>query len=189
MILDAGLLVASVLDIVPGDPIPIAIFDTSASCHMPDAVEMPYRPDVLRAGPIGERGSSRSRRPRMACKPGTLTDLRSSSSLSAARRADAVGSPIRTAPGAGASRAVARALQSIGKTFAPRSGSRLCSRRARVASAGQPFWTSAHRKDLRGDWRSLRVLAVVPPAKELGAFGHGCRHLGLPLKGLDAVTC
>jgi len=56
VVLDAGFLVASVLDIVPGDPTPIAILDTSATCHMPDVLEMPYRPDVLGAGLTGERG-------------------------------------------------------------------------------------------------------------------------------------
>lgn len=56
VVLDAGYLVASVLDIVPGDPTPIAILDTSATCHMPDVLEMPYRPDVLAAGLLGERG-------------------------------------------------------------------------------------------------------------------------------------
>ncbi|ESQ13773.1 MAG: hypothetical protein N838_13980 [Thiohalocapsa sp. PB-PSB1] len=56
MVFDAGFLVASVLDIVPGDAVPTAILDTSATCHMPDVLEMPCRPDVLGAGPIGERG-------------------------------------------------------------------------------------------------------------------------------------
>ena len=28
----------------------IAILDTSAACHMPDVIEMPYRPPVLGAG-------------------------------------------------------------------------------------------------------------------------------------------
>ena len=27
-----------------------AILDTSATCHMPDILEMPYRPDILGAG-------------------------------------------------------------------------------------------------------------------------------------------
>lgn len=57
VVLDAGFLVATVLDIVPGDPVPIAMLDTSATCHMPDVLEMPYRPDVLGAGHVGERGS------------------------------------------------------------------------------------------------------------------------------------
>ena len=44
--LNAGWLVATVLDVVQAD-MPIAILDTSASCHMPDVLEMPYRPNLL----------------------------------------------------------------------------------------------------------------------------------------------
>ena len=47
-----GVLVASVLDIVHND-IDIAILDTSATAHMPDVLEMPYRPVVLDAGDAG----------------------------------------------------------------------------------------------------------------------------------------
>lgn len=43
--LNIGTLVASVLDIVPG-PIPNAILDTSATAHMPDVLEMPYRAEI-----------------------------------------------------------------------------------------------------------------------------------------------
>jgi carboxynorspermidine decarboxylase len=51
--LNAGYLVASVLDIVAGDP-PTAILDTSATAHMPDVLEMPYRPMVEGSGQSGE---------------------------------------------------------------------------------------------------------------------------------------
>lgn len=44
--LNAGFLVTSVLDIVNND-MDIAIMDTSAACHMPDVLEMPYRPDII----------------------------------------------------------------------------------------------------------------------------------------------
>lgn len=54
VVLNSGFLVARVLDIIPGDPIPIAVLDTSATCHMPDVLEMPYRPEVLGAGLPGE---------------------------------------------------------------------------------------------------------------------------------------
>ncbi|MEG2139239.1 MAG: carboxynorspermidine decarboxylase [Bilophila sp.] len=47
--LDAGVLVSTVLDIVQAD-IPVAILDTSAAAHMPDVLEMPYRPQVMGAG-------------------------------------------------------------------------------------------------------------------------------------------
>lgn len=47
--LDAGVLVASVLDVRPGDPA-VAILDVSATAHMPDVFEMPYRPRLYRLG-------------------------------------------------------------------------------------------------------------------------------------------
>lgn len=45
--LDAGWLAATVLDVVEAD-MPVAILDVSAACHMPDVLEMPYRPNVWR---------------------------------------------------------------------------------------------------------------------------------------------
>ncbi len=47
--LNTGYLVASVLDIVDNG-MKIAILDTSAACHMPDVLEMPYRPNIIDAG-------------------------------------------------------------------------------------------------------------------------------------------
>jgi carboxynorspermidine decarboxylase len=47
-----GPLVASVLDIVRNG-MDIAILDTSATAHMPDTLEMPYRPEVRGAGEAG----------------------------------------------------------------------------------------------------------------------------------------
>ncbi len=46
--LNAGVLVSEVLDVRPADStgIPPAILDTSAACHMPDVLEMPYRPPL-----------------------------------------------------------------------------------------------------------------------------------------------
>jgi carboxynorspermidine decarboxylase len=44
--LDTGVLVASVLDIIRND-IDIAVLDASATAHMPDVLEMPYRPVVF----------------------------------------------------------------------------------------------------------------------------------------------
>jgi len=43
---DTGPLISSVLDIIRRDNIEIAILDTSATAHMPDVLEMPYRPRV-----------------------------------------------------------------------------------------------------------------------------------------------
>jgi len=51
--LNTGYLVASVLDIVQNGT-EIAILDTSAACHMPDVLEMPYRPNIIGAGNSGE---------------------------------------------------------------------------------------------------------------------------------------
>ena len=52
--LNAGILVTTVLDIVEND-MPIAILDVSVPCHMPDVLEMPYRPEVAGAGMPGEK--------------------------------------------------------------------------------------------------------------------------------------
>lgn len=53
--LNAGILVASVLDITRNHATENAILDTSASCHMPDVLEMPYRPEIIGAGKPGEK--------------------------------------------------------------------------------------------------------------------------------------
>lgn len=52
--LNTGFLVASVLDIVHNET-DIAILDTSAEAHMPDVLEMPYRPNIIGAGQPGEK--------------------------------------------------------------------------------------------------------------------------------------
>ncbi len=44
--LDAGILVGEILDIIQND-MPIVITDVSATCHMPDVLEAPYRPEML----------------------------------------------------------------------------------------------------------------------------------------------
>lgn len=44
--LNAGFLVSEILEIVENQK-KIAILDTSAACHMPDVLEMPYYPDIL----------------------------------------------------------------------------------------------------------------------------------------------
>lgn len=45
----AGTLLTSVLDVVQNG-IEIALLDASAACHMPDVIEMPYRPPLLGSG-------------------------------------------------------------------------------------------------------------------------------------------
>ncbi len=52
--LNAGVLVASVLDIVENDG-RIAILDTTAENHIPDVLAMPYRPSIIGAGKPGEK--------------------------------------------------------------------------------------------------------------------------------------
>lgn len=52
--LNAGWLVATVLDVTEND-MPIAILDASAATHMPDVLEMPYRPGIVGAGLPGEK--------------------------------------------------------------------------------------------------------------------------------------
>ncbi|MCD8375674.1 MAG: carboxynorspermidine decarboxylase [Oscillospiraceae bacterium] len=52
--LNAGYLAARVVDVVENAGVSTAILDASAACHMPDVLEMPYRPSVYGAGEAGE---------------------------------------------------------------------------------------------------------------------------------------
>lgn len=52
--LNAGWLVTTVLDTF-ANGCDIAITDASAACHMPDVLEMPYRPEIIGAGKPGEK--------------------------------------------------------------------------------------------------------------------------------------
>lgn len=54
VVLNAGFLVTSVLETLQNG-MDIAILDTSAACHMPDVLEMPYRPPLRDAGQPGEK--------------------------------------------------------------------------------------------------------------------------------------
>lgn len=49
-----GDLVTEVLDVVEDSGIRTAIIDASFACHMPDCLEMPYRPAILEANPDGK---------------------------------------------------------------------------------------------------------------------------------------
>jgi len=51
--LDAGILVGTVLD-THWNGMPLAITDLSATCHMPDVLEAPYRPAMLGERPLDE---------------------------------------------------------------------------------------------------------------------------------------
>lgn len=53
--LDAGYLVTEVMDIVETENYPALILDTSAACHMPDVLEMPYRPPLKDSGLCDEK--------------------------------------------------------------------------------------------------------------------------------------
>ena len=48
--LNAGYLASRVLDVLQNGKTQIAILDASAACHMPDVLEMPYRPPLYGAG-------------------------------------------------------------------------------------------------------------------------------------------
>jgi carboxynorspermidine decarboxylase len=52
--LNTGVLVASVLDVI-WNGMDIALLDTSAAAHMPDVLEMPYRPIIVGASAAGEK--------------------------------------------------------------------------------------------------------------------------------------
>ncbi len=52
--LNTGFLVSEVLDITENE-MEILLLDTSASCHMPDVIEMPYRPYIFDSGLPNEK--------------------------------------------------------------------------------------------------------------------------------------
>lgn len=51
--LDAGILVGTVLD-TGWNGLPVAVTDVSATCHMPDVIEAPYRPAMLGESEAGQ---------------------------------------------------------------------------------------------------------------------------------------
>lgn len=53
--LHTGILNAKVLDILETESTRNAILNISATCHMPDVLEMPYRPNILNAFPANEK--------------------------------------------------------------------------------------------------------------------------------------
>ncbi|MES2156670.1 MAG: carboxynorspermidine decarboxylase [Pseudomonadota bacterium] len=58
MALDAGILIGEILDVVDNG-MAVAITDISATCHMPDVIEAPYRPAMLHEphdGPVTRLG-------------------------------------------------------------------------------------------------------------------------------------
>lgn len=57
VVLNAGYLITTVLETVKNG-INIAILDTSAACHMPDVLEMPYRPPLMFSGQPNEKANT-----------------------------------------------------------------------------------------------------------------------------------
>ena len=53
--LNAGYLLTRVLDVVENSDVKIAILDSSAACHMPDVIEMPYTPPLMDACSDGSK--------------------------------------------------------------------------------------------------------------------------------------
>lgn len=53
--LNCGYLVSTVLDVVPSSDMDVVIMDSSVPAHMPDVLEMPYRPHIVGSGGPGEK--------------------------------------------------------------------------------------------------------------------------------------
>ncbi len=71
--LNTGVLVASVVDITEKtDTMSIAVLDVSATCHMPDVLEMPYLPSILEAKPIYEGSTNKYRLVGPSCLTGDV---------------------------------------------------------------------------------------------------------------------
>ena len=51
--LNSGYLVTTVLDVMPTDGLDVLIMDSSVPAHMPDVLEMPYRPHIIGSGEDG----------------------------------------------------------------------------------------------------------------------------------------
>lgn len=54
-VLNAGYLLTTVLDLPQNGETALCLVDCSGACHMPDVIEMPYRPPLLDAGQPGEK--------------------------------------------------------------------------------------------------------------------------------------
>lgn len=71
---DTGVLVSTVLDIVNNRKIRTAILDCSFTCHMPDTLEMPYRPRVRGAHSDPTAGKQQYRLGGVSCLSGDYMD-------------------------------------------------------------------------------------------------------------------
>ena len=68
-----GDLVTEVLDVVEDAGIKTAIIDASFACHMPDCLEMPYRPNILEALPDDKESGNVYRLGGNSCLSGDYT--------------------------------------------------------------------------------------------------------------------
>ena len=59
--LNAGYLASRVLDVLQNGETRIAVLDASAACHMPDVLEMPYRPPLYGAEAVEEARAAQGR--------------------------------------------------------------------------------------------------------------------------------
>ena len=59
--LNAGYLASRVLDVLQNGEVRIAVLDASAACHMPDVLEMPYRPPLCGAEAVEEARAAQGR--------------------------------------------------------------------------------------------------------------------------------
>ncbi len=71
----AGDLVSTVLDIVENNGIKTAVTNTSFTCHMPDCLEMPYRPEILNAYKNPDAGKFKYRIGGLSCLAGDFMEL------------------------------------------------------------------------------------------------------------------
>ncbi len=71
---DTGVLVATVLDIVKNKGIKTAILDVSFTAHMPDTLEMPYRPGIRGADAENETGLHMYRLGGVSCLSGDFLE-------------------------------------------------------------------------------------------------------------------
>ena len=55
VVLNAGYLTTTVLDLTHNNNVQLCILDASGACHMPDVIEMPYQPPLVNAGKAGEK--------------------------------------------------------------------------------------------------------------------------------------
>jgi carboxynorspermidine decarboxylase len=71
---DTGILVGTVLDIVKNNGVKTAILDLSFTAHMPDTLEMPYRPRVRDAQETPEKGQQQYRLGGVSCLSGDFME-------------------------------------------------------------------------------------------------------------------